>query len=62
MHITGFSKDQNGTIYYKTKNSWGSNGNRVKHGGYIYISSTYLRLKKISITLHKEALVNNKNK
>ena len=62
MHITGFSKDQNGTIYYKTKNSWGSNGDSVKYGGYIYISSAYLRLKTISISLHKEVLINNKNK
>jgi len=55
MHITGISKDQNGTIYYKTKNSWGSDGNRVKYGGYVYISSAYFRLKAISITLNTGA-------
>jgi len=55
MHITGISKDQNGTIYYKTKNSWGSEGNRIKYGGYVYISSAYFRLKAISITLNSDA-------
>ena len=24
MHIIGTAKDQNGTLYYKVKNSWGS--------------------------------------
>lgn len=56
MHITGMAKDQNGTIYFKTKNSWGSNNNRVKYGGYIYISATYIKLKAISVTVHKDAL------
>ncbi len=54
MHIVGLTKDQNGTIYYKTKNSWGSDNNRVKYGGYIYISSSYFKLKVISITIHKD--------
>ena len=35
MHITGMLKDQNGTIYYKTKNSWGEDRNPF--GGYLYI-------------------------
>ena len=29
MHITGMLKDQNGTTYYKVKNSWGKNSDRV---------------------------------
>lgn len=56
MHIIGLAKDQNGTVYFKTKNSWGANGNRVKYGGFLYISSAFIRLKAISVTVHKDAL------
>ncbi len=56
MHITGMVVDQNGTVYFKVKNSWGSKGNRVKYGGYVYMSSAYIRLKAISILVHKDAL------
>ncbi len=56
MHITGLAKDQNGTVYFKTKNSWGSNGNRVNYGGYVYISTAFIKLKAISVTVHKDAL------
>ena len=56
MHITGLAKDQKGTVYFKTKNSWGSEGDRVKYGGYVYISSAFIRLKAISVTIHKDAL------
>lgn len=54
MHIVGKVKDQNGTIYYKVKNSWG-----VKAGkdGFVYMSIAYLKLKSISILLNKEALL-----
>ncbi|MGB0973452.1 MAG: C1 family peptidase [Flavobacteriaceae bacterium] len=56
MHITGLAKDQNDTIYFKTKNSWGANSERVNYGGYVYISSSFLRLKAISVTVHKDVL------
>ena len=56
MHITGMLKDQNGTTYYKVKNSWGSDSNRVANGGYIYMSEAYMRLKTISIMVHKDVL------
>lgn len=56
MHITGILKDQNGTIYYKVKNSWGKDSERVSNGGYIYMSEAYFKLKTISIMIHKDAL------
>ncbi|MCH9660363.1 MAG: C1 family peptidase [Bacteroidetes bacterium] len=56
MHITGTLKDQNGTKYYKVKNSWGSDSSRNANGGYVYFSESYMRLKAISITIHKDAL------
>jgi bleomycin hydrolase len=56
MHITGMLKDQNGTNYYKVKNSWGSDENRVANNGYIYMSEAYFKLKTISIMIHKDGI------
>lgn len=53
MHITGLLTDQNGTRYFKVKNSWGT-ANYC--GGYLYVSEAYFRLKTISIMLHKDAI------
>ncbi len=57
MHITGKAIDQNGTTYYKVKNSWGTASHRTKYDGYIYMSAAYLKLKGISILLHKDGLM-----
>ncbi|WP_347372681.1 C1 family peptidase [Aequorivita sp. Q41] len=59
MHITGMLQDQNGTKYYKVKNSWGTDETRVANGGYVYFSEAYMRLKAISITVHKDAVPKN---
>ncbi len=56
MHITGMLKDKKGTTYFKVKNSWGGNSNRVGNNGYIYLSAPYFKMKTISILLHKDAL------
>lgn len=56
MHITGMLKDQNGTTYYKVKNSWGTDEKRNANGGHVYFSEAYMRLKAISIMVHKNAL------
>lgn len=56
MHITGLLKDQNGTHYYKVKNSWGTDESRNANGGYVYFSEAYMKLKAISILVHKDAI------
>ncbi len=56
MHITGILRDQNGTKYYKVKNSWGTDESRNANGGYVYFSEAYMKLKAISITIHKDAI------
>lgn len=56
MHITGTLKDQKGNVYYKVKNSWGTSEDRTAFGGYVYFSESYMRLKSISVMVHKDAL------
>lgn len=54
MHITGMVHDQNGTKYYITKNSWGTERNPF--GGYLNMSESYVRAKTIFIMVHKDAV------
>lgn len=53
MHITGIAKDQNGTKYYITKNSWGESNT---DGGYLNMSESFVRAKTIYFMIHKDAL------
>ena len=57
MHIVGKVKDQNGTMYYKVKNSWGTDSRYFANGGYVYVSVPYMKLKAISVMVHKNGLV-----
>jgi bleomycin hydrolase len=59
MHIIGKVKDQKGTIYYKVKNSWGKDSGK---DGFIYMSVSYLKLKAISVLLHKDGLMKTTKK
>lgn len=62
MHITGLLRDQNGTKYYKVKNSWGTDASRNANGGYVYFSEAFMKLKTISVMVHKDAVPRNTSK
>ena len=53
MHITGIAEDQAGTIFYYTKNSWGT---KNIFDGFWYMSESFVRLKTIAILVHKDAV------
>ena len=53
MLIVGIAKDQNGTKYYKVKNSWGETG---PYKGYWFCSESFVKLHTVFFTLHKDAL------
>lgn len=54
MHLVGIAQDVNGVKYYIIKNSWGEMGH---FDGYLYMSESYLRMKTISLLMHKDALL-----
>ncbi len=54
MHLTGIVEDQNGTKYYVTKNSWGTERN--DNGGYLNMSDSFVRAKTMYVMVHKDAL------
>lgn len=53
MHITGIAKDEEGTKYYITKNSWGTSKGL---NGYWYMSENYVKMKSIAIMVNKNSL------
>lgn len=53
MHIVGVAKDQNGTKYYKVKNSWDVDN---PYDGYIYMSESFIKFKMIDIMINKNAI------
>lgn len=55
MHLTGLFKDQNGKLFYKTKNSWGEDRN-PEMKGYLYMSRAYIQMRSISIMVHKDGI------
>ncbi len=56
MHITGYATDQNGTRYFKVKNSWNTDN---AYDGYFYASEAWFKYKTLSIMIHKEAIPKN---
>lgn len=53
MHIIGTAKNQDGTVFYKVKNSWGDYND---YKGYFYVSKPYVSLKTMCIMVHKDAV------
>lgn len=53
MHIIGLAKDQNGTPYYKVKNSWGPYNS---FDGYFYASIPYVQYKTTAIMVNKNSI------
>lgn len=53
MQIVGTAKDQNGTKYYKVKNSWGSSG---AYNGYFYASEEFVKGKTLNIIVATDAV------
>ena len=53
MHIIGYANDQDGKLYYIVKNSWGT---KRGYEGFVYVSSSYMKLKTISIIVNKEGV------
>jgi len=53
MLLTGIVKDQNGTPYYITKNSWDVN-NSI--GGFLNMSESYVRANSVSMLVNKNSI------
>ncbi len=54
MHLVGTARDQNNTLYFVVKNSWGTLD--TEHNGFVYLSESYVRSKTISVLVHKDAV------
>lgn len=53
MLITGIAVDQNGTKFYKVKNSWDTN---QIYDGYFFASVPFVAYKTMAITVHKDMI------
>lgn len=53
MHIVGLSKDQDGGLYFLTKNSWGEKNSSK---GYQHVSGSYFKAKTVCMVVHKDAI------
>ena len=53
MHLVGIAQDQFGNRFYQEKNSWGEGG---KFKGFSYLSVPFMRLRTMSIMVHKDGI------
>lgn len=56
MHLTGIAKDQDGDVFFITKNSWGEIS---PYEGFLYMSAPYFRMKTVGVMVHKAAIPND---
>ena len=54
MQIVGTATDQNGTPYYKVKNSWNTTG---PYDGYWYFSRPFVAYKTMTVLVNKNAVL-----
>lgn len=54
MLIVGRAKDQAGNVFYKIKNSWGTDDHI--YDGYFYASEAFIKLQTIGIAVHIDAV------
>jgi len=53
MLVTGIATDQNGTVYFKIKNSWDAVG---KYDGYFYVSKAFVMLKTTDMLVNRKGI------
>lgn len=52
MVLVGMAHDRRGRVFFKAKNSWGTNS---RYRGYMYLSEAYVRLKTIALYMSQAA-------
>ena len=55
MELIGIARTPRGKKYYIAKNSWGKDN---AYGGFMYLSSDYVRMKTIAVWMSREAFGN----
>ena len=55
MVLVGKATDQNGTLYFKVKNSWGVDS-RNPYNGFLYASEPFVAMQTINVIVHKDAI------
>lgn len=54
MAVVGIARDERGVKYYIMKNSWGTDN---PYGGLMYVSEDYVRLKTVTVLLHRDCVI-----
>lgn len=54
MAVVGIARDERGVKYFIMKNSWGTDN---PYGGLMYVSEDYVRLKTVTVLLHRDCVI-----